>query len=216
MTSRSFHGVMWLALAGCTMRQARPAPVPPCFQLFPVAPGARWAYDVDVVSADGATSTHQRARVVRIVGDVARDGAAWRFRLDTGPLPADTGVSAVARYRLAGGNLYDADDSLPDHMFLAANPAERAAWGGPRWFYGPDGGYWNVVDFEDAPPYHDCVKVHAERKYGDVMHVYCAGVGPVMSEYRETTPRSRDDGRVGHRRDEIWRLRSFAPGTCTR
>lgn len=216
MSWRSLQRVVLLAVAGCMSHQATTTGVPPCFQLYPLAAGARWTYDVDVVSGEGSASTRQHVRVVRVVGDAARDGAQWRFRIDTKPLPADTGVNAVERYRLAGGRLYDADDNRSDDLFLVAHPEQFVAWGGPRSFYGPGGGYWKVVDFQDAPPYHDCVKVRAELKYGDITHVFCSGVGPVTSEYHARLPRSRRDGALGHHRDELWRLRAFAPGTCTR
>ncbi|HEY5951768.1 MAG TPA: hypothetical protein VIV40_40010 [Kofleriaceae bacterium] len=220
MTWRSLHRALLLAVVGCTSHHA-PAPVttadvPPCFPLYPLAPGARWTYDVDVVFGEGDASAQQHLRVVRVVADAARDGAEWRFRLDSKPLPTDSAVAAAERYRLAGGSLYDADDSQVDHLFLVPKPEQAVAWGGSRSFFPPGDGLWKVVDFEDAPPYHDCVKVHAELKYGDVTHVYCAGVGPVRSEYHERAPRSRTDEAIGHHRDEVWRLREVAAGTCAR
>ncbi len=212
----------WRALillaAGCASRPttATTTAVPPCFQLYPLAAGARWTYDVDVVSGEGPASTPQHVRAVRVVGDAARDGAAWRFRIDTKPLPSETAVEAAVRYRLAGGNLYDAEDSASDHLYLVARPEQASAWGGPSSFYPSGDGQWKAVDFLDVPPYHDCVKVHSELKYGDITHVYCSGVGPVTSEYHEKLPQSRYDGSLGYHRDEVWRLREFTPGTCAR
>jgi hypothetical protein len=216
MRRQSLHRGVLLAAFGCASHQATTTDLPPCFHLYPFAGGARWTYDVDVVSGDGDASTEQHLRVVRVVGSAERDGAEWRFRVDSKPLPGDHGVDAVERYRLANGNLYDADDSLSDHLFLVPKPEQSGAWGGPRSFFPPGDGHWKVVDFDDAPPHRDCVKVHAQLKYGEITHVYCAGVGPVTSEYHERAPRSRSDEAVGHHRDETWRLRDFAPGTCAR
>jgi hypothetical protein len=217
MSSRSIQRALLLVAFGCSHHAPATATttgVPPCFLFYPLAPGARWTYDVQVVSGEGDASTP--LRVVRVVSDAVRDGAEWRFRVDSKPLPSDSGVAAAQRYRVAGGNLYDADDSLSDHLLLVPKPEQVVAWGGSRSFFPAGDGIWRVVDFEDAPPYHDCVKVHAELKYGDVTHVYCSGVGPVTSEYHEAAPRSRTEDAVGHRRDEVWRLREVAPGTCAR
>lgn len=195
---------------------AQPTRVPPCFPLYPLAPGARWTYDVDIVSGEGDASTHEQLHVVRAVAEAEPAGTEWRFRVDTTPLPRDSAVAAAEWFRLAGAGLYDADDTADEHLFLVPKPEQVAAWGGPRSFYPPGDGLWKVVDFEDAPPYHDCVKVRAQQKYGDVTHVYCSGVGPVTSEYHERAPRSHDDAALGHHRDEVWQLRDVVAGTCTR
>ena len=216
MSGRSVRSAVLVAVAGCASRQPATTAVPPCFPLYPLASGARWTYDVDVVAGEGSGSTEQHVRVARVVGDASRAGPDWRFRIDSAPLPADTAVAAVERYRLAAGTLHDADDSLRDHEFLVPKPEQRAAWGGPRTFYPPGDGVWKVIDFFDLPPYHGCVKVHAQLEYGEITHVYCADVGPVTSEYHERAPRSHDDPTPGHHRDETWRLREFTPGTCAR
>lgn len=224
MSWRPFPGALLAATLGCGPHQpSTPAPAgppttatPPCFELYPLGAGARWTYDVNISAGDGDANTQESMRVVRVVAEASAAGAEWRFRVDTTPLPRDSAVEATEHFRLASGNLYDADDSDSEHLFLVSKPEQSAAWGGPRSFYPPGDGLWKVVDFEDAPPYHDCVKVRAELKYGEVVHVFCAGVGPVTSEYHERAPRSRTDAALGHHRDEVWRLREVSAGACAR
>ncbi|MEP6862833.1 MAG: hypothetical protein ABJE66_19560 [Deltaproteobacteria bacterium] len=201
-----------LGVIGCT-HAAMPSRPPRCFPLYPLAANARWTYDVTIVAGEGDASTTRHVRVVRSVGEMTPDG---RTRLDTAPAPEDSGVEATERYRVTPDRIYDGDNTVDENLRLVATPEKSLAWGGPRWFYAPGDGQWKFVGRVDAAPYHDCVKVLSNTKYGETTQVYCAGVGPVVSEYRESVPRSHDDPALGHHRDATWQLRELVPGKCAR
>ncbi|HWO26268.1 MAG TPA: hypothetical protein VNO30_46390 [Kofleriaceae bacterium] len=192
------------------------ADTPPCFRLFPLAPGASWTYDVELTSSTNGVEQHARARVVRTIASVTRDPAGWHFRVDNARLPEDSAVEATEHFLLADALLYDGNAASPENLRLVAAPEEQLAWGGPPGFFPPGQGVWTLEDIIDAPPRHACARVRARLEYGEIVHVYCPEVGPITSEYHERVPRSRYDGRLGHGRDELWRLRDFSPGRCAR
>jgi hypothetical protein len=192
------------------------AEAPPCFRLFSLAPGASWTYDVELTSSTNGVEQHGRARVVRTIAGVTRDPAGWHFRVDNARLPDDSAVEATEHFLLADALLYAADEASPASLLLVAAPEEQHAWGGAPGFFPPGEGAWTLEDIIDAPPRHACARVRGHLKYGEIVHVYCPDVGPIASEYHERVPRSRSDSRLGHGRDEIWRLRDFSPGRCAR